>query len=118
MRLRRTLAAVLCAAVFTVATDARAEGLNNLYAGINGLAVFWMDPILFTIEPPDNFEELPGAVVTRRVVGFLAGCMMAPYRLLVALFDILLSPFQVFPTYSPAPKLGLELIPDVEYEYT
>ena len=44
-----------------LAAPASAEGFNNLLAGLNGLITFPADPVMSTIDPPEEFGELPGA---------------------------------------------------------
>ncbi len=111
----RTIAATgLCLILLTMTGTARAEGMNNLYAAINGLVYFPADPIVFTISPPEDYEELPWHQVTSRIVGLPTGILMAGYRVFTAAADLAFFPFWVFQVFSPEPPWTL--IPDVEYE--
>ncbi len=112
--LQRGVASLLVVAIFFVSSNARAEGLNNLYAFVNGVVNAPLDPIMMTYSPPDDYEELPLHQVTSRIFGFLAGIVMGIYRFGVAIFDLIFFPFWVFPVFSPEPYWAL--IPDVEYE--
>ncbi len=112
--MRRSVAVVACALTLLVSTAAGAEGFNNLFAGINGLATFPADPVMGVVDPPDDFEDVPYAQVTGRVLGFGAGTVMMAYRATMAMLDIVFVPFWVFPTLSPEPRW--ELISEVEYE--
>lgn len=112
--MRRLVASMLCVALLVVASPARAEGWNNLLAGINGLIAAPLDPVLMFVDPPENMEELPGVPVTNRIVGLGAGVLMMVYRVGVAVLDIVLFPFWVFETFSPEPPFPA--IPNVEYE--
>ena len=106
--------AVLAACLLVLGPGASAEGVNNLLAGVNGLATFAADPVMGVVEPPEDFQDLPGAQVTGRIAGLGAGTVMCAYRGTMAMLDIVFFPFWVFPTLSPEPRW--ELIKDVEYE--
>lgn len=94
--------------------SARAEGVNNLLVGINGLLTFAADPVMGVISPPEDFEELPGHQVTGRVLGLFSGTLMGGYRAMMASVDIIFTPMWVFPTLSPQARF--ELIPGLEFE--
>ena len=114
--MRIVIASALCAGLLLISTSARAEGMNNLYAFVNGIAVAPTDPFYYTIFPPEDLiEELPGGRVTATVVGLPVGIVMMGYRTLMAAGDLVFFPFWVFPVFSPEPDL-FTLIPDVEYE--
>ena len=114
--MRRSVAVVACALTLLVSTAAHGEGFNNLFAGLNGLANVLLapDPLIGIMEPPEEFEDVPLPQVTGRVLGFGAGMVMMGYRATMAVLDIVLVPFWVFPTLSPEPRF--EMISDVEYE--
>ncbi len=113
--MRRWVAAAACTALFVVSSTARAEGMNSLYAAINGIVVAPTDPFYYTIVPPDSFEDLPGAPATAHAAGLPAGVLQMGYRVFMAAGDLVFFPFWVFPVFSPEPEL-FTLIPDVEYE--
>ena len=93
---------------------APAEGLNNLKAGINSVAAFPADPIVMLWTPPDDFEELPSARITSRLLAIPAGTLLSAHRLAMGIFDIAFTPFWVFPTMSPPARWPI--FEEVEYE--
>ena len=111
MRAIATTATLLLLVTFS--GPATAEGLNNLYAGANGLMTFLADPVLGVVEPPEAFRELPGAVVTAPFLGLFSGVTMCAYRATMGALDVVFTPFWVFPTLSPEPRW--EIIKDVDY---
>lgn len=92
----------------------RAEGLHNLYAAINGIAVAPTDPLYYTIAPPEDLNELPLAPVTRHLFGLPAGVGILAQRLILASFDVVATPLWVAPVLSREPDF-FTLIPNVEY---
>ncbi|MFQ5514707.1 MAG: hypothetical protein ACE5FG_09730 [Myxococcota bacterium] len=98
----------------SLAAPAQARGLNNLYAGINGILTFPADPFVMVVTPPEAYEELPWHPVTGRLLAVPAGTLLSAYRLVMGTFDIAFTPFWVFPTMSPEARWAI--IPDVEYE--
>ena len=112
--MRRLSACMLVLIALAFSTPARAEGLNNLYAGINGILTFPADPVVMVVTPPEDWEDMPGHAVTARLLALPAGILLGTYRASMAVFDIVLFPFWAFPTMSPEPRWAL--IPDVEYE--
>jgi hypothetical protein len=100
--------------LLALAGPAKAEGLNNLMAGINGLLTFPADPVAMAITPPDEFEELPAHKVSGRILALPAGTLLGVYRFTMAAFDIAFTPLWLFPTMSPEPRWAV--FPDVEYE--
>jgi hypothetical protein len=125
--MRRLVAATAILFVLTAAASANAEApepdeplelptaLNNVLAGFNALATFPADPVMSAIDPPEEFEDLPGAPVTSHTVGFFQGTFLMVYRLTMGLADIAFAPFWVFPTLSPEARY--EIIPGYEIEY-
>jgi len=112
----RGIAIVTALGILLLGATASARGVNNLMAGINGLATFPFDPIASTVEPPEAFEGMFGAPVTPVVVGFFQGTLMSVYRASMGVLDIAFFPFWVFPTLSPEPRYDLFNYYDVEYE--
>ena len=111
----RILAVCLAAALgAALAVPAQAEGIDNLKAGVIGLITFPADFVMGAVDPPKAATKLPGAVVTGPVVGFFSGIVMGVYRVSMAVVDISLSPFWVFPTLSPEPRFE-NLKDEVEY---
>ena len=96
-------------ALLTAAPEAaRAEGLTSLKAGLLGVATFPADPVMMAIDPPEEFEVLPGSVVLGRIGGLVAGTLMGGYRLLTGVYDIALFPLWIVPVMSPEPRWGGE----------
>jgi len=89
--------------------------VNNVLAGLNGLATSPADPVMSAVDPPDEFEDMWGAPVTSHTVGFFQGTFLMIYRATMGLADIAFSPFWVFPTLSPEGRY--EIIPGYEIEY-
>jgi hypothetical protein len=112
---RRIVAAVVCGSLLLISSTAKAEGLNNLFAFVNGIVVAPTDPFFYTINPPDSFEDLPFSGVTAHIFGFPAGVLIMFFRIFMALGDLVFFPFWVFPVFSPEPDF-FTLIPNVEYE--
>ena len=123
--MRRLVAATAILFILTAAASASAEpppeplelptAVNNVLAGLNGLATFLADPVMSAVDPPEEFEELLGAPVTSHTVGFFQGTFLMVYRLTMGLADIAFAPFWVFPTLSPEARY--EIIPGYEIEY-
>lgn len=111
----RGLAAALCTTLISLACPVRAEGMDNLYAAINGFAVAPTDPFYYTVHPPDVYEDLPYPEVTGRVIGFPTGIVMMVYRVFMATGDLVFFPLWVLPVFGPEPDFFV-VIEDVEYE--
>lgn len=91
------------------------QPLNNLFAGINGLLTAPTDLVMYMVIPSEEFEDLPNAKVTGRLLGLPTGIVIGVTRALLGASDLLVAPFFIFPTMSPAPRW--EIIPNVEYDY-
>ena len=100
--------------LFLHAGTAQAEGLDNLKAGINSLATFPADPFIMVWTVNDNFEDVPLAPVTGRILGLGAGTLLSVHRLAMGTFDVVLSPLYFFPVMSPEPRWAI--FEDLEYE--
>ena len=113
--MRKLVAATAALLVLTAGSSANAEGVNNLLAGINGLVTFPADPVMATVEPPEEFDDLWGAPVTSHTAGFFQGTFLMLYRATMGVLDIAFFPFWVFPTLSPEARF--DLFPGYEIEY-
>ncbi len=125
--MRRLVAATAILFVLTATASASAEppepreplelptAVNNVLAGLNGLATFLADPVMSAVDPPEEFEDLWGAPVTSHAVGFFQGTFLMIYRATTGVADIAFAPFWVFPTLSPEGRY--EIIPGYEIEY-
>ncbi len=115
--MRRLLALAALAALLSVpaaAQAAKGKIYQNLIGAANNLITFPAEPIMHIIEPPNDFEEMPGAVVTSRFMGLFSGTAMMIYRVTGAVYDIVVAPFYIFPVLSPEPRW--EIIPGAAYE--
>jgi hypothetical protein len=122
--MRRLVAATAILVVLTAAAPASAEdseplelptAVNNVLAGLNGLATFPADPVMSAIDPPREFKDMWGAPVTSHTIGFFQGTFLMLYRAMMGVADIAFAPFWVFPTLSPEGRY--EIIPGYEIEY-
>jgi hypothetical protein len=117
--MRALLVFAAVAGLLTSAGTAGAAGGGKIYqnwiGALNNLIEAPTEPIMQVIEPPGDFDEdMPGYPVTPRIFGFFSGTAMAIYRITGAAYDIVVSPFWIFPVLSPEPRW--ELIPGAEYE--
>ena len=113
MRLSASLTLVLVLGL-AAPTGALSQMENNLLAGINGLFTAPADAFAGTIEPPEEFRELPGGVVVAPVLGFCTGVLMTVYRAGMGVLDIALFPV-LTTTLSPEPRFPM-FEGSVEYE--
>ena len=77
---------------------------NRASVGFNGILTAPADPFMFAAGGDETFEELPGAAVTGRFVGFLAGVSQMPYRIGMGAFDIALAWMPALYMQSPEPR--------------
>jgi len=117
MRINEWMAIAAAMLILTGGAAARAEGLNNLAAGFNGLLTAPFDPAIYAAEPPEAFEGMWGEPVTSGILGFFTGIVMVPYRVTMGALDIALFPFWVFPTLSPEAKIPIFEKTGYEVEY-
>lgn len=116
MRVTAVGVAALCLLAPAPGGAARAEGLNNFFAGINGIATAPADPVMMALKPPAAFDELPGPMQwSKRPLGAIAGVLFCAYRIGMGAFDVALTPFWIFPTLSP--EAHWDLIPGWTIEY-
>ncbi len=106
-------AVVLSIVTLTTATPARADGINNFLAGVQGLLQFPADPVMEVVYPSDEFEDLPAFPVTGRVLGVFTGTLLGVYRAGTGAGDVVTPPLWILPTMSPEARW--EWIPGVEY---
>jgi hypothetical protein len=82
--------------------------------GLNSVLTFPADPVMSTIHPLEEFDSLPGAVVTRYFLGLGQGTLLGVYRLTTGALDIAFAIFTPFATLSPEPRY--RLFEGVEHE--
>ncbi len=90
-----------------------AEMGNAAGIGLNGLLTFPADPFMSFLDPPDDFEDIPGHQVAAPILGFGAGTALAVYRAMAGIYEILLAPI---PSAMVSPEPRIELIPGIEHE--
>lgn len=116
--MQRWLALAALAALLTSASNASAAPHGKIYQNLigaaNNLITAPAEPFMQIWEPPYDFEDMPGAPVTSHFMGFFSGTAMMVFRLTGAVYDVVVSPFWIFPVLSPEPRW--ELIPGAEYE--
>jgi hypothetical protein len=88
---------------------------NRFLMGVNGLITFPADPAMATVQPREEFDELPLAFASKRVVGLLQGILLGAYRLGTAPLDMLFAPLTPMRMLSPEPRFML--FPNVEHEW-
>ncbi len=84
-----------------------AEVSNRYQIGLTSFATFLADPVLSTMEPDDEFDELPLASVTKYPVGFGQGLMLMTYRCYMGILDLLFAPLTPMRMLSPEPRIVL-----------
>ena len=87
---------------------------NRFLIGINSLITFPADPVMSTVEPDSEFDELPLAVVSKWPVGFVQGSMLMFYRASTGLLDFTFAVFTPMAMLSPEPRYLL--FPNAEHD--
>jgi hypothetical protein len=93
----------------------RSNVSNRFLVGVNGLVTFPADPAMGTVQPREEFDDLPLAFASKRVVGLLQGTLLGAYRAGTAPLDMLFAPLTPMRMLSPEPRYML--FPDVEHEW-
>ena len=83
------------------------ELANRASVGLNGVLTAPADPMMFTLQGDEVFEDLWQPQVTGRVVGFFAGVFQMPYRMLTGGFDFAFSWVPYLQMVSPIPRFKL-----------
>ena len=83
------------------------DGSNRASVGFNGILTAPTDPVMFAIEGDEVFDSLPAPAYTGRAVGFLAGVVQMPYRLVMGTFDVAFAWMPYLYMQSPAPRFTL-----------
>ena len=87
---------------------------NRYLMGVNSLITAPADPVMSTVSPPEEFDELPLAAGTKYPAGLVAGTMLSVYRIGMGAMDILFAPLTPMRMLSPEPRYMI--FPDVEHE--
>jgi len=80
---------------------------------LNSLVTFPADPVMGTVSPREEFDELPLSVATKYPVGFVQGSMLSVYRAVMGTFDVVFAPLTPMKMLSPEPRYMI--FPDVEH---
>jgi hypothetical protein len=87
---------------------------NRYLMGVNSLVTAPADPVMSTVNPPEEFDGLPLAVATKYPAGFGAGTMLSIYRFGMGTMDLLFAPLTPMKMLSPEPRYMI--FPDVTHE--
>lgn len=87
---------------------------NRYLMGLNSLITFPADPVMSTVQPAEELDELPLAPATRYPVGFVQGTMLSMYRASMGALDLLFAPLTPMKMLSPEPRYMI--FPDVTHE--
>ena len=87
---------------------------NRYLIALNSVITFPADPVMSAIQPDEEFDELPLAVVTKWPVGFFQGSMLMIYRAYTGVLDLTFAPITPVMMLSPEPRYLL--FPDAEHD--
>lgn len=90
-----------------------AEVGNRYLMGVTSIATFLGDPPMEAAFPEEDFNELPGAVVTKHVVGLGAGLLLSVFRASMGTLDLLFAPLTPMKMLSPEMRWNLF---DIEHD--
>jgi hypothetical protein len=81
---------------------------NRYMVGLNSLITFPADPVMDTVKPREEFNELPLASYgPKYVAGLGTGLMLSMYRAGTGAFDVLWAPVTPMKVLSPEPRYML-----------
>lgn len=86
---------------------------NRFLIGVNSLLTFPADPVLGVVTPREEFDELPAAPVSKRVVGLLQGTLLAGYRVGMGTLDMAMCWITSGKMLSPKPQF--RVFPGIEH---
>ena len=87
---------------------------NRYLMGVNSLVTAPADPVMSTVNPPKEFDDLPLGAGTKYPAGFVAGTMLSAYRFGMGTMDLLFAPLTPMKMLSPEPRYMI--FPDVTHE--
>ena len=88
--------------------DEYLRGVGYTYAaGSNGIFTSFADPVAFTTQGDEVFEDLPAPSLTGGLVGFPAGIFQGLYRAMMGVCDLVFAPIPGVPMLSPVPRYRL-----------
>jgi len=92
------------------------ETVGNRYLmGVTSVATFLGDPPMETVFPQKEWDELPLAFVSKRVVGLGQGLLLSAYRAGMGTLDLVFAPLTPMKMLSPEPRWNLFDIEHDEY---
>ncbi|HEY5657502.1 MAG TPA: hypothetical protein VIY27_06905 [Myxococcota bacterium] len=77
---------------------------NRLLIGLNSVLTGPADPVASTLDPLEEFRELPGGAVSQYFVGLGQGILLGAYRISMGALDLLFSPVTPMVMLSPEPR--------------
>lgn len=81
---------------------------NRYMIGLNSLITSPADPVMDTVKPRDEFDQLPLADYgPKYVAGLGTGVMLSIYRASTGVFDVLWAPLTPMKVLSPEPRYML-----------
>lgn len=80
---------------------------NRASMGANSLLTFLADPVMATVKPRAEFDELPAAPVSPYVVGLVQGTLLGAYRASMGTLDLVFSWLTPMRMLSPAPRFNI-----------
>jgi hypothetical protein len=87
---------------------------NRYMVGLNSLITFPADPVMDTVKPREEFNELPLAAGTKYIAGLGTGLMLSVYRATMGAFDVLCAPLTPMKMLSPEPRYMI--FPNAQHE--
>jgi len=88
---------------------------NRFLMGINSIVTGPADPVMSTVEPRKEFDELPLAIVTKWPIGFVQGTLLGAFRTTSGVLDLVFAPLTAMSMLSPEPRY--QIFADAEHEY-
>lgn len=81
---------------------------NRYMVGLNSLITFPADPVMDTVKPREEFDELPLANYgPKYLAGLGTGVMLSLYRAGTGAFDVVFAPLTPMKVLSPEPRYML-----------
>ena len=77
---------------------------NRFLIGLNSTLTWPADLLFGPLQPADEFDELPFAVVTKYPVGFFQGVMLGVFRASTGVLDIVFAALTPMKMLSPEPR--------------
>ena len=86
---------------------------SHFLTGLNSVVTAPADPVMSTVDPPEEYETLPAPEFSGRFIGFFQGTIMLAYRTGMGALDMVLAPIPIV-ILSPEPRY--QAIPGFEWE--